>query len=41
MWDSGNLQNGCPMGTLKNYYKAFRSKKLIMKEIKENLVEAK
>ena len=41
MWDSGNLQNGCPMGALTNYYKAFRSKKLIMKEIKENLVETK
>jgi hypothetical protein len=41
MWDSGNLQNGCPMGSLANYYKSFRSKKLIMKEIKENLVESK
>ena len=41
MWDSGNLQNGCPMGSLANYYKAFRSKKLILREIKENLVEEK
>ena len=41
MSDSGILQNACPMGALSNYYKAFRSKKLILKEIKENLVEKK